>query len=67
MSSSCARGNLGWILRKFLHGKGCKVLEEAVGESSSLGMSKKSVAVAPGDTVRDDQAGALLMVGLDNH
>lgn len=43
------------------------MLEEAVGESSSLGMSKKSVAVAPGDTVRGDQAGALLMVGLDNH
>lgn len=60
---------MGWILRKFLHGRGCKALKRiprVVGESPSLGMSKKSVELAPGDTFRDDQGGAVLRVRFNN-
>lgn len=41
MASGCDRGGSGWILGKFLHGKGGQALTRAVVEALSLKMLKK--------------------------
>lgn len=62
MASDCARHGSGWILGKFLHGKGGQALTWAVVESLSLKVLKKYMDVTPGDMVSTEHGSA----GLDS-